>query len=76
MSTILQVKDNAKFVNLYIAFELSSKTWKLGFSNGEKKRVKTIDSRDWKALHHEIALAKEKLFCVENVSLRQHSVQN
>ncbi|WP_133309449.1 IS110 family transposase [Parashewanella spongiae] len=66
MSTVLQVKDNAKFVNLYIAFELSSKTWKLGFSNGEKKRVKTIDSRDWKALHHEIALAKEKLFCVEN----------
>ncbi|WP_165905562.1 hypothetical protein [Parashewanella spongiae] len=42
MSTVLQVKDNEKFVNLYIAFELSSKTWKLGFSNGEKRESKRL----------------------------------
>lgn len=63
MSTVLQVKDNVKFDILYIAFELSNKSWKLGFSNGEKKRVKSIDARDWKALCFEIALAKEKLYC-------------
>ncbi len=57
MSTVLQVKDNVKYDILYIAFELSNKKWKPGFSNGDKKRIKSIDARNWKALHFEIALA-------------------
>jgi transposase len=46
---------------LYLALELSNKTWKLGFSNGEKIRVKTIEARDLAALREEIDIAKDKL---------------
>lgn len=63
MKTVLQHKDNATNQVLYIAFELSNKKWKLGFSNGEKMRVKTIDAGNWEALHAEIELAKTKLHC-------------
>ena len=63
MKTVLQGKDNALHSTLYIAFELSFKKWKLGFSNGEKHRIKTVAARDWKALLKEIVLAKEKLSC-------------
>ena len=61
MKTVLQRKDNAIHPVLYMAMELSHKKWKLGFSNGERKRVKTVDARDWKALLAEIELAKNKL---------------
>jgi len=61
MKTVLQHKDNATNPVLYIAFELSNKKWKLGFSNGDKMRVKTIDAGDWKALQAEIERAKTKL---------------
>ncbi len=40
MSTVLQVKDNVKYDILYIAFELSNKKWKPGFSNDDKKADK------------------------------------
>ena len=63
MKTVLQHKDNATNPVLYTAFELSNKKWKLGFSNGEKMRVKTIDAGDWKTLQAEIELAKTKLHC-------------
>lgn len=63
MKTVLQSKDNALHRVLYMAMELSHKKWKLGFSNGEKNRVKTVDARDWKALLAEIELAKYKLGC-------------
>ncbi len=46
---------------LNLALELSNKTWKLGFSNGEKTRTKTIEARDLAALREEIATAKTKL---------------
>ncbi|OUS23164.1 hypothetical protein A9Q98_16000 [Thalassotalea sp. 42_200_T64] len=63
MKAVLQVKDNAEFDKLYIAFELSSKKWKLGFSNGVKRRIKTIDAGNWPQLIEEISLAKSKLHC-------------
>lgn len=66
MTTVLQDKDNAFFNVLYIAFELSNSKWKLGFSNGEKIRIKTIEAGDWSALLSEIALAKTKLGCSES----------
>ncbi len=61
MKTVLQSKDNATYPVLYMAMELSNKKWKLGFSNGEKMRVKTIDAGDWDALSAEIELTKTKL---------------
>ena len=44
MKAALQTKDNASGDVLYMALELSNKKWKLGFSNGEKTRIKTIDA--------------------------------
>ena len=66
MKTVLQSKDNANDPVLYMAMELSNKKWKLGFSNGEKMRVKTIDAGDWDALQAEIERAKTKLNCAAN----------
>jgi transposase len=41
-----------------MAMELSNRKWKLGFSNGEKMRVKTVEAGDWAALASEIAHAR------------------
>ena len=52
---------NAKRVEiLYVAFELSRKTWKLGFSDGRngRARVVTIGAQDWKALNGELERAR------------------
>ena len=38
--------DTVKTSYLYIAMELSNQKWKLGFSNGEKDRIITIEARD------------------------------
>ncbi len=47
---------------LYMAIELSSKTWKLAFSDAQGKapRIRTIDARDKAALKNEILLAKKR----------------
>jgi len=47
---------------LYLAFELSNKKWKLGFSIGlgQKVRIRTIDSGDLTALRSEIKLARQR----------------
>jgi transposase len=47
MTAILQGKDNVSEQVLYMALELSNKTWKLGFSNGTKIRQKSITAGDW-----------------------------
>ena len=61
MTAILQGKDNVSEQVLYMALELSNKTWKLGFSNGAKIRQKTITAGDWVELHTQMDLAKQKL---------------
>lgn len=61
MTAILQGKDNVSEQVLYMALELSNKSWKLGFSNGTKIRQKTIPAGDWVELHTQMALAKHKL---------------
>jgi len=63
MKAALQTKDNASGDVLYMAMELSNKKWKLGFSNGEKTRIKTIDAGNWVSLITEIEQAREKLGC-------------
>lgn len=47
---------------LYLAFELSNKKWKLGFSIGlgQKVRIRTIDSGDLIAVKSEIGLARKR----------------
>lgn len=51
----LQVKDNAIVPRLYIAMELSNKSWKVVFSDGVKRRRVTIEAR-----HREQAIAKAR----------------
>ena len=61
MTAVLQSKDIANGLVLYMAMELSNKTWKLGFSNGSKVRQVTIEAGDWVALKGAAKQAKEKL---------------
>lgn len=56
----LQVKDNAIVPRLYIAMELSNKSWKVVFSDGVKRRRVTIEARHREQLREAIAKAKEK----------------
>ena len=46
---------------LYMAMELSNRSWKLGFSDGTRRRHKTIEARNRAQLLREVGLAKAKL---------------
>lgn len=48
---------------LFVAFELSEKTWKLGFStgHGQKPRERTVTARQQEGVLEEIAQAKRRL---------------
>ena len=46
---------------LYMAMELSNSNWKLGFSNGQRTRRKSIEARDRVRLREEVQLARQKL---------------
>lgn len=46
---------------LYMAMELSNRRWKLGFSNGQRKRHKSIDARDRERLLAAVADARRRL---------------
>jgi transposase len=52
---------------LYMAFELSSKNWKIGFSTGfgQKPRIRTVTARDLNVLKTEIKLAKKRFHLPE-----------
>ena len=63
MKAALQTKDSVSGDVLYMALELSNKKWKLGFSNGEKIRTKTIDAGNWDSLKEEIERTRAKLGC-------------
>jgi transposase len=47
---------------LYLAFELSQKQWKLGFTIGiaQRPRIRNIMARDLQALEHEIQAARQR----------------
>jgi transposase len=51
---------NKKEADLHLAFELSHKNWKLGFSDGNKMRFKSIEARNLEQLEKEICLVKER----------------
>ena len=52
-----QTDDNTTEVTLFVAFELSDKKWKLGFTigHGQKPRERNVPARDQKAILNEIA---------------------
>jgi transposase len=56
---------------LYLAFELSNRSWKLAFSTGlgQKARVRSIPARDLKALDREIVTARRRFRLDESVPL-------
>ena len=56
----LEQKDNAAVLN--VAFELSRKKWKLGFSDGKTAQVRqvTIEARDLEACRQEVEKAKRR----------------
>jgi len=55
-------QGNTNSAVLFLAFELSHKTWKLGFTTGygQKPRQRTISARDLAKLSEEIAAAKRR----------------
>lgn len=55
-----QVMDNTQNSRLYIAMELSNKTWKILFSDGVKRRQRTITARDLLAFSEELNQAKHR----------------
>jgi transposase len=63
-------KNNAK--GLFLAFELSHKKWKLGFSDGKTAQVRqvTINSRDLERLGGEILKAKRRFGLEESAEVR------
>ena len=66
MTTAIQNEhDNATEPGLFMAFELSENTWKLGFSigHGQKPRERPMAARDLKRLLDEVAHAKSRFGC-------------
>lgn len=53
--------DNTQSQCMYIALELSNKSWKLMSSNGVKRRQKSIAARDLESFEREIKKAKHYL---------------
>lgn len=53
-------QDNTTTNSLYIAFELSNSKWKLMFSNGFKRRPKTIAARNLDGIGQEVIKAKDR----------------
>ena len=54
---------NPNEATLFVAFELSEKTWKLGFTtgHGQKPRERTVTARHHEHVLNEIAQAKRRL---------------
>src|SRR5881409_2624779 len=55
--------ENTIEATLFVAFELSEKTWKLGFTtgHGQKPRERTVTARHQESVLDEIAQAKRRM---------------
>jgi transposase len=58
-----------KETTLHLAFELSNSKWKLGFSDGNKMRFKSIDARNLEQLGEEIEKAKRRFRLDDDVRI-------
>ena len=54
------MKEYESAAVLYMAMELSNKTWRLAFSEGKRTRQVSIEAGDIVALGAQVAKAKEK----------------
>jgi transposase len=65
-------QDNAEDKTLYVALELSKKSWKLAFSDGSARRprVVAVPARDWDRFEAEVAKAKERFGLTSEVAVR------
>ena len=54
---------------MQLAFELSNSKWKLGFSDGNKMRFKSIDARNLEQLEEEIEKAKSRFGLNDDVRI-------
>jgi transposase len=68
---VAQGKENNAAI-LYLAFELSRKKWKLGFSDGKAPQIRQvgIEAGDLEALRQEIQKAKRRFGMDESASVR------
>jgi transposase len=60
---------STKTAVLHVAFELSNSKWKLGFSDGNKMRFKSIDARNLEQLGEEIEKAKHRFRLDDDVRI-------
>lgn len=67
----LMGKNSANGDRLYLAFELSKKTWKLGFSDGRcaRARIRSVEAGKFQALSAEIKEAKRHFGLAESVAV-------
>ena len=65
----LRREDTTKEEVLHLAFELSQNKWKLGFSDGNKVRFKTIIARNLDHLQEEVEKAKGRFVLQEDVRI-------
>ena len=67
---VLAKENSAEF--LYLAFELSHKKWKLGFSDGKSPQIRqvSINARDLEACRQEIQKAKRRYGLDESAATR------
>ena len=66
----LQAQSTTTQDILYIAFELSNSTWRLAFSDGNKKRHVTVKARDLKQLGIEIDKAKRRFHLEGKIQIK------
>jgi transposase len=65
----LKKNVSTKATVLHVAFELSNSKWKLGFSDGNKMRFKSIDARNLEQLKEEIEKAKSRFRLDDDVRI-------
>jgi transposase len=63
------LQDQTGKIVLFVAFELSDKKWKLALSDGDEKRLVTIDAGNLVALGEVIAKAKARFGMSEGMSI-------
>ncbi len=69
MTASLQMKEYESAVVLYMAMELSNKTWRLAFGDGSRMRQVSIEAGEIVALKEQVAKAKEKWGLAADVSV-------
>jgi transposase len=66
---MIRKEHSTKDDRLYMAFELSNSKWKILFSNGVKRRQKTIAARQLDELQQEISRSKSRFALAEDVAI-------